>query len=279
MHSKYFSIILILVFLNLSSILTNAQSSFTSADSISQVPSFMQDVESGYNTGIKIVTAPFSFDTKDWIITGAVLSTTALAYLVDKDNREFWARNHNKSLDGIGKVGEFYGEIRNAAIFSGAIYLGGKIANSKELSVTGRMLFEGLFFAGLTTTLIKSFSGRSRPYTNDGYNHFKLFQTNNDYTSFPSGHTTVAFTLTSILSNRINNTYVSIGLYTLAATTALQRMYSDNHWLSDTILGASIGYFIGQAVVMFDDDDENSGVTVNPCFIPNGFGLNIGYVL
>ncbi|HCY77129.1 MAG TPA: PA-phosphatase [Ignavibacteriales bacterium] len=279
MRSKNFSIIFISIILYISSVITFAQNNFTPVDSTKQVPSFIQDFESGYNTGIKIVTAPLSFDTKDWVITGAVLTTTTLAYLLDKSNREFWARNQSKSLDKITKVGEFYGEIKNAAIFSGTIYLGGKIIGSKEFSVTGRMLFEGLFFAGLTTTLIKSFSGRSRPYTNDGYNHFKLFQTNNDFTSFPSGHTTVAFTLSSILSNRINNTYVSIGLYALAATTVMQRMYSDNHWLSDTILGAGIGYFIGKAVVMFDDDADNTGIKVNPCFLPNGIGLNFAYIL
>jgi len=133
--------------------------------------------------------------------------------------------------------------------------------------------------AGLTTTIIKSVTGRSRPFTNEGYNQFKLFQTENAQTSFPSGHVTVAFTLSSILSSRINNVYATVGLYTLAASTVMQRMYSDNHWLSDTVLAASIGYFIGKAVVKFDDDSTENNIVVNAYYIPNGIGVSLSYLL
>jgi membrane-associated phospholipid phosphatase len=256
-----------------------AQNTELIKDTTSDVPTITQDFLSGYHTGIKIVAAPFSFDEKDWIITGSILSATTLAYLVDKDSRSFWQRNQNSTLDNISKVGKAYGEISYAAVLSGSLYLGGKLFNNKDVSVTGRMLLEGLFFAGLTTTVIKSVTGRSRPYTNDGYNRFKFFQTNNDYSSFPSGHVTVAFTLSSILSSRIDNDFATIGLYTLAASTVMQRMYSDNHWFSDTVLAASIGYFVGKAVVKFDDDSSENNLTVNPYYVPNGVGISFLYTL
>ena len=44
----------------------------------------------------------------------------------------------------------------------------------------------------------------------------------------------------------------------------MQRMYSDNHWLSDTVLAASIGYFIGKAVVKFDDDASTTNFNSEP---------------
>ena len=54
------------------------------------------------------------------------------------------------------------------------------------------MLLEGLFYAGLTTTIIKTVTGRSRPYTNDGTDNFTsiFFKLETAYTSFPSGHVT-----------------------------------------------------------------------------------------
>lgn len=256
-----------------------AQNTTVINDTTSDVPTFTQDFLSGYHTGIKIISAPFSFDKEDWLITGSVLSATALTYLIDTDSRLFWLRNQNTALDNISKIGKAYGEITYAAILSGSVYLGGKIFNDKHTSVTGRMLLEGLFFAGITTTVIKTVTGRSRPFTNDGYNYFKLFQSENAYTSFPSGHVTVAFTLSSILSSRINNTYATIGLYTLAASTVMQRVYSDNHWFSDTVLAASIGYFIGKAVVKFDDDSVDNNLSVNPYYVPYGMGISFLYSL
>lgn len=273
-HLNYFIFVLILISSN-----TYGQNSELKKDTTIQVPTITEDFLSGYHTGIKIVSAPFSFDQKDWIITGSVLSATALAYLIDEDSRSFWQRNHNSTLDNISKVGKAYGEVSYAAILSGSLYLGGKLFNNKDVSVTGRMLLEGLFFAGLTTTIIKSVTGRSRPYTNDGHNYFNFFQTETAYTSFPSGHVTVAFTLSSILSSRIDNDYATIGLYALAASTVMQRMYDDKHWLSDTVLAASIGYFIGKAVVKFDDDSVNNNITVMPYFIPNGVGASFSYSL
>ncbi len=59
----------------------------------------------------------------------------------------------------------------------------------------------------------------------------------------------------------------------------MQRMYSDSHWFSDTVLAASIGYFIGKAVVKFDDDSANNNITVMPYFIPNGVGASFSYSL
>ncbi len=270
----YFILVLILITAN-----SYAQNSEVVRDTTSDVPTFTQDILSGYHTGIKIVSAPFSFDGKDWLIAGSVLTATTLAYFIDEDSRSFWQRNQNGTLDNISKVGKAYGEISYAAILSGSLYLGGKLFNSKAVSVTGRMLLEGLFYAGLTTTIIKTVAGRSRPYTNDGHNYFDFFQTETAYTSFPSGHVTVAFTLSSILSSRIKNTYATIGLYALAASTVMQRMYSDNHWLSDTVLAASIGYFIGKAVVKFDDDSSTTNFTLNPYYVPDGIGVSFLYSL
>uniref|UniRef100_A0A7V2ZLB7 Phosphatase PAP2 family protein n=1 Tax=Ignavibacterium album TaxID=591197 RepID=A0A7V2ZLB7_9BACT len=268
----------VLLILLLFSFNSYAQNTEVIKDSAIGVPSFSEDFLSGYHTGIKIVSAPFKFDEKDWIITGSVLSASALAYLLDEDSRSFWKRNQNKTLDEISKVAKAYGEISYAAIFSGSLYLGGKLFKNKNVSITGRMLLEGLFYAGLTSTIIKTVSGRSRPYTNDGYNRFKPFQTEIAYTSFPSGHVTVAFTLSSILSSRIDNDYATIGLYALASSTFMQRMYSDSHWFSDTVLAAAIGYFIGKAVVKFDDDSNNN-ISFTPYLIPNGAGVSFSYSL
>jgi membrane-associated phospholipid phosphatase len=83
---------------------------------------------------------------------------------------------------------------------------------------------------------------------------FNFFETDFDHTSFPSGHTVVAFTTSSVLAATIKNTYASIALYSLAGLTAYQRIYSNNHWFSDTVLAAIIGTVVGNALVKINED-------------------------
>ncbi|BDQ04290.1 phosphatase PAP2 family protein [Ignavibacterium sp.] len=244
----------------------------STVNSSQDFPTLNDDIKSFFNTGKNIFQAPSKFDNKDWITFGSLIALTASATLLDEDNREFWLNNKSQTLDYISEFGRIYGEISYAGIFAGTLYFGGRITKNKDLTVTGRMLIEGLFYAGVTTTLIKFVSGRSRPYKNDGHLDFRFFQTTNDYTSFPSGHSTVAFTTSTILSDRIDNTYATIALYSFALSTVWQRMYSDNHWLSDTIMGALIGYFIGKAVIKFDDSSETTDkAKSNPDLIDSNY--------
>lgn len=252
----------IIVFLIISSYGQNSNLTEVNSENF---PSLNDDLKSFFHTGEKLFNAPGKFDKKDWITLTSIIALTSSSTFLDQNNRDLWLNYKSETLDDISTVGRLYGEISYAGILSGTLYLGGKISRTKELVITGRMLMEGLFYAGLTTTVIKFVTGRSRPYTKDEHINFRFFQTSNDFTSFPSGHSTVAFTLSSILSDRINNTYASVGLYSLALLTVWQRMYSDNHWLSDTIMGAAIGYFIGKAVVKFDDDSRpNNSSSNNP---------------
>lgn len=57
--------------------------------------------------------------------------------------------------------------------------------------------------------------------------------------SFPSGHTTAAFALATLLSHHFPRG--KYGFYTLAVLAGFQRILSDAHYLSDVISGAVLG--------------------------------------
>ena len=61
--------------------------------------------------------------------------------------------------------------------------------------------------------------------------------------SFPSGHSTLAFTSAAILSKEYGwrSPWYSIGGYSFAMITATQRVISNWHWMSDTFCGALLG--------------------------------------
>src|SRR5439155_18160107 len=123
--------------------------------------------------------------------------------------------------------------------------------------ITGRELLEALAYSGITTTALKIVIARARPYVDQGIHSFLPFDAANGHNSLPSGHTTVAFALSTVLSQRINNVWASIALYGAASCTAFSRMYHNQHWLSDVFLGAAIGTTAGLFVSHRDDQREN----------------------
>jgi membrane-associated phospholipid phosphatase len=111
---------------------------------------------------------------------------------------------------------------------------------------------------------MKGIIGRSRPFLGDGPRRFTPFQFHEEATSLPSGHTTAAFAISSVLSERIKNPYATVGLYSLATLTAVARVYEDEHWFSDTVFAAAIGTVLGEAVVNLHEDNDSSSLHLFP---------------
>lgn len=237
------------------------------------------DVNISLEDGYHIFTSPAHFSKNTWLIAGGIIGGTALSFLADNDIRNWAQKNHTNTLDNVTRIGEDYGKALYAASISLAIYTGGRIFKNEDLAVTGRMLGETLIFAGIITSVLKSVFGRARPYKNEGNTHFIGLQFNTANTSFPSGHTTVAFSMSTILASRIDNPFASIGLYSLAGLTMFQRIYGDRHWFSDTVLGAAIGTAVGRAVIYLNDKREGSltNLSFMPTYSNNGFGISLIY--
>ncbi|HVN49188.1 MAG TPA: phosphatase PAP2 family protein [Bacteroidota bacterium] len=209
-------------------------------------------------------------DESTLLTAGIVVGTTASLFLVDQSVKTFADRNHSSTNNDVLNIAEQYGATGNALVLSGSVYGVGLLFRSYDIRQTGSLLFESLFWTGAATSIIKYAFGRSRPYTDEGNTKFRGVQFNDDYLSFPSGHAAVAFALSSVLSERIQNTAASIGLYSLAGLTAAARVYHDDHWFSDIFLGAAIGTSIGIAVVHADEKDSNSS-SAHIYILPSGF--------
>jgi membrane-associated phospholipid phosphatase len=217
---------------------------------------FFSDISNGGDHAGSFFTAPLHFSEKDWIITGAIVAGTAVLFSVDEHARSLAERNHSHWGDNFAEVGNQYGRAIYGITLSSGLYVGGLIARNKDVRETGMMVFESIAFAGITTTVLKTLIGRSRPYIEDGPRSFHPFEFNVDKTSLPSGHSTVAFAFSSVLAERIGNSYATVGLYTFAVITAAARVYDDEHWFSDTLFGAVIGTVSGLAVTRYHDGEK-----------------------
>ena len=85
----------------------------------------------------------------------------------------------------------------------------------------------------------------------------------------PSGHSTVAFILSTVFSRNADSPILKVLAYVPAAVTMISRVYQDQHWTSDTFAGAALGYFVGTWVV---DHHEQSD---SPVKIISAFPLSI----
>lgn len=112
--------------------------------------------------------------------------------------------------------------------------LTGRLAGRPRLQELGDGLTRTLTLAHVVVGPIKLAAHRRRP---DGSDRF----------SFPSGHSANTFAVARYLQCAYG-TRVALLPYALAITTAVGRMEGDRHYLSDVIVGASLGIVVGSAV-------------------------------
>ncbi|HSP88372.1 MAG TPA: phosphatase PAP2 family protein [Ignavibacteriaceae bacterium] len=234
------------------------------------VTNLKADGLSFYNTSLNLIQSPLHFDEQDLILTGIIVGATAFSLGLDNPVRDNIGKLQSNTLDKVTRYGENFGNGKYVAGVSGLIYLGGHLFQDKELRETGLMLAEAIFLNGVVTEGLKIIAGRSRPFINEGNYKIDFFEMEleDEENSLPSGHTSTAFAVATVLSQRIDNIYASIGLYSLAGLTAFQRMYKDKHWISDTILGAALGTVIGLKVVKLNTDNDNANSSINMNITP-----------
>ncbi|MFI5253801.1 MAG: phosphatase PAP2 family protein [Bacteroidota bacterium] len=235
----------------------------------------ISDARTVLSDGKAIVLSPLHFSDNEWITTGAVIGGTILLMTTDENARNLALRNQSNFNDAVSQVGNAYGNALYIAPITVTIYMGGLLLKNEEVRETGLHLVEALGFAGAATSIGKILLGRSRPYTEDGPHKFRPITTATEYTSLPSGHSTVAFAVSSVLSEKIKNPYATVGLYSLASITALSRVYNDQHWLSDTFLGAVVGTFMGVTVSHLHEHSSDQSVSIYP--LPYGLRAEITF--
>lgn len=106
---------------------------------------------------------------------------------------------------------------------------------------TSLTILENFVFTSGVVALVKFLIGRARPYTNNGPYTLKPFNFSEDYQSFPSGHTALSWSIFTPVALRFGDVW-----YTVPVIFSLQRLWSNNHWTSDVLFGASIGYNFGK---------------------------------
>jgi membrane-associated phospholipid phosphatase len=155
-------------------------------------------------------------------------------------------------------------------IIGGTLYAVGRIGGNERMATLGLRGTEALLIGVGTVGVVKMIAGRARPHAVADSNprDFGLMRglRGDAYRSFPSGHTVMAFAAAAAVTGETARwwpdatPFIGTALYGGAALAGVSRMYNDQHWASDVLVGAAIGTFAGQKVVRYHRRNPRSRV-------------------
>ncbi|GAB3010488.1 hypothetical protein GCM10027051_10380 [Niabella terrae] len=194
------------------------------------------------------LTRPVHWQKKDWFKFSAISAGIGTLMLLDPSIKTFsddhQSRWLNTGADIIKPLGDYYG----MALFP-AIYVAGHFSHNERLRSLGLNGSKAVAISSLITLTAKNLIRRNRPLATDNAYDYALPFSKNGFTSTPSGHAVIAFTLATSLAEEFpEKKWVAPVAYSIATLIAGSRIYQNKHWSSDVLLGAALGHFVTRAV-------------------------------
>jgi len=227
-----------------------------------------------------VLSSPVRWDANDWLKVGIGIAGVAAVTLADKPVRTQVQHIQNGSANDVAsQIRQFGGSYSFATL--GLFYVGGEIFHdppAKAVFIDGAAAT--LVASGIITPALKYMVGRARPNADQGTHYFTPFSNSN--ASFPSGETTQAFAVASVIAAHYDSLWVKASSYGIASLVGMARMYEDAHWTSDALAGALIGAAVGTAIVHFNEKrrkaDKETGIFITPLLAPGTGGIAITLV-
>jgi membrane-associated phospholipid phosphatase len=199
-----------------------------------------------------VVREPFVMDAESWFKVGTAAVAFAWLYYWDpeimlavQENRDGWflstAEDVGSFFDPLGLLGE------TGKYYAAGIAVGYAFKWEKLERVSTDILF-AQWVGGLLRQGFVRVVDRSRPNERRG-----AYDYGNAGTSSPSGHSSTVFQLATVVSHHFPMWYVRVAAYGIATCLAIQRVTVEQHWASDSFLGACYGHAVGRIIVQAND--------------------------
>ncbi len=173
-----------------------------------------------------------------WWHGAVALGGLSAFMLLDQPLQKFVQGGRSASKDELAGTLRRFGQIEVYGTVTAGLVTAGLLSGNDDLTRSGARLAATLAFAGAAGMAGKLVLGRPRPADSpdsDGYVPFSGQE------AMPSGHTAMAFAFATALSDDINRTWATVGLYTLATGVGWSRINDNRHWLTDVAAGAALG--------------------------------------
>jgi len=187
--------------------------------------------------------------------TVAVLAAGGGAALVlhsVDDNLSLWADEQGDAR--YTSVGRYAGDGWVQAGTAVGTYLVGLTVHNRETEHIGSDFIRGQLLVGLTTRVLKVAVDRTRP---SGGGH-----------SFPSGHAAAPFLTAAVIDGHYG-WKAGLPAYLGAGFISWTRVRDNQHWLTDVLVGGTIGIIVGRTVTAHRDGSW----VVTPSATHNSVGI------
>ena len=150
---------------------------------------------------------------------------------------------------------------RSLFFVSAGTWAVGRLTRWSAAADVGFHSAEAIAIGTVVGSILKPTIGRARPYAVEGAEPFRFKfgkgYTDGRYRSFPSLHEIGSFAAAGVLTEEVGvrapgaKPYVAVAAYGVAGLVGLGRMYTEQHWASDVVLGSALGAFIGRRTVHY----------------------------
>jgi membrane-associated phospholipid phosphatase len=224
-----------------------------------------------------VATAPSRWDGRDWLKLGLGTLAVAATMPFDESIAHHAQSARTPTSDRIASFVEPFGQYGAFGVIGGFYVVGSVLHDDEAKNVAVDGLISSIIAGAIITPLIKEIAGRGRPSTTGGEEN--VYHPFSGSASFPSGHTTEAFAVASVIASHYDKAWVKALSYGLAGLVGLARMDHDAHFASDVLAGALIGTVVGKTVVHLDDERRGApgapSLTAGPFYTRDGPGVAV----
>lgn len=139
---------------------------------------------------------------------------------------------------------------------AGGTYFLGLLTHNEHERETGFLSGEAAIDSLFAVEALKYATGRQRPYQGNGTGHF--FKGG---ASFPSEHSAATWAIAGIVAHEYPSPFMKLVSYGLATMVSASRVTAKEHFPSDVLIGAAIGYLTSEYVYRRHHNPELSGST------------------
>jgi membrane-associated phospholipid phosphatase len=200
---------------------------------------------------------------RDGILTAAFTVASIALMQVDERIAIELARPSVQEKSVLRSLATGAKEVNERTLFLASIagYAVGRLAQAPVLADVSLHAGEAIFISSAGATVVRGLLGRSRPFVTGHADPFDYHYGEGfaelKYRAFPSIHASASFATAAVLSAEVARHhpratwYVAPVLYGAASLPGLARMYNDQHWASDVLMGAFVGTLTGVKVVRY----------------------------
>jgi membrane-associated phospholipid phosphatase len=210
---------------------------------------------------VYVFTAPTRWDASDWLAAagagGFAIGTTAF----DRSIRDSVQAHRSAKLDRFSRAFEHMGSDYSFVVLAGfeGYHFLANDQRSQAVFIDG--LAASLIASGFIAPVLKYSVGRERP--SDAANPYR-FRPFTNHNSFPSGHTTQAFAVATVIASHYPTWWVKVLAFGSAGLVGYCRVEQNSHFTSDVVAGALIGWSVARSVVKHNDESRAPKFTLAP---------------